>query len=341
MIIFPKAIDKNLKIGVTATSCGLDNEADLNKLESAKKNFEEMGYCIVETANVRKNLKLVSSSAKERANEFMELWENDEVDYIVAARGGEFLMDMLPYLHQRLQGTIRAKWVQGFSDTSLLLFYLTTNYHIASVHASNFSTYGMRVLDESLLNTVKFLESGEEFQQESFEKYEGVKLAREVGMELEPFNLTEKVEYKLLNKEGEVHFEGRLLGGCMDVLRSLLGTPYDKTVSFCSQFDEGMIWYLENCEMSVPDIYRTLWSMREAGWFQNAKGFLIGRTSSRETVYDFTYEDALRSALGELNVPIVYDVDFGHVAPQWTLINGAKAEFHFSENEKSITQKFE
>ena len=52
-----------------------------------------------------------------------------------------------------------------------------------------------------------------------------------------------------------------------------------------------MIWYLENCEMNLGDMYRTLWQMRESGWFENANGVLIGRTRSKEAIHDFTYED--------------------------------------------------
>ena len=37
------------------------------------------------------------------------------------------------------------------------------------------------------------------------------------------------------------------------------------TVSFCNQFEEGILWYLENCELTVPALYRTLFQMKQAG----------------------------------------------------------------------------
>ena len=125
----------------------------------------------------------------------------------------------------------------------------------------------------------------------------------------------------------------------MDVIKLLIGTPYDNTRKFCESFQEGMLWYLENCEMSVADVKRTLWQMRESGWFDNANGFLIGRTASNASMADFTYEDALMDVLGELKVPVVYDVDIGHVAPQWTMINGACAEFTYENGKGRIAQK--
>lgn len=40
----------------------------------------------------------------------------------------------------------------------------------------------------------------------------------------------------------------------------------------------------------------------------------------------FTQRDAVRSALGDLDVPVVLDVDCGHVPPHLALVNGARAE---------------
>ena len=319
-------------IGVTATSGGLDAARDLVRLENAIKNFEEMGFQVEESPNVRKRSKLVSSSAQARAEEFMLLWNDERIHNIILARGGEFLMEMLPYLNLEALSEGSPKWVQGFSDSSLLLFYLTTHLDIATIHASNFTGYCMEPVHESLLTTIEFLKNPEKpFKQESFELYEKEPVCWQEGMELEPYALTEKVVYHNLYGEQDVQIEGRLLGGCMDVLKCIIGTSYDTTKEFCQRYPEGILWYLENCEMPVTELYRTLWQMKEAGWFANAKGFLIGRTMSSAAKDDFTYEDAMHQVFDDMHVPVVYDVDFGHVAPQWTMVNGAFATFEYHD----------
>lgn len=339
-MIYPSKIDLNDFIGVTATSAGLEDVASLNKLESGIKNFQKMGYKIIETENVRECQKLVSSSGKKRAKEFLELWKDEKVKYIICARGGEFLMEMLPYMDKEEIKKATPKWVQGFSDTSLLLFYLTTNFNIATVHASNFSTYGMQILDESLIRSVEFVQKPDEILvQENFEKYETYSINREEGKELESFNLTEDVVYKNLYENKEETFEGRLIGGCIDVIKCIAGTKFDNTKNFCNQFNEGMIWYLENCEMSIADLYRSLWQMKNAGWFENAKAFLIGRTRANSPIGEFTYEDVLHSLFDDMNVKVIYDVDFGHVAPQWTMINGSFAKFHYKDGKGKMEIK--
>ena len=341
-IVYPSSISDNFKIGVTAMSSGLNDERGMIKLKNARNNFINKGFEIVETENVRKGAKLVSDKAENRANEFLELWQREDIPYIIVACGGEFLMETLPFLHQKKEVFLnsKVKWVQGFSDVSLLNFYLTTNYNFATIHANSFSSYAMIPWDKSLETPVDFVKSStNELYQTNFKFYEKER-DRTVGAECNPYNLTEKVEYKNLYQEKAVKFEGRLLGGCMDVLKVLLGTPMDNTRTFCNSFEEGIIWYLENCEMSVMDLKRTLWQMKMVGWFENAKGFIIGRTNVKDTIDDFSYEDALHDVLDDLNVPVIYDADFGHVAPQWTMINGAFAEFSFNDGCAELKQYF-
>jgi len=147
-------------------------------------------------------------------------------------------------------------------------------------------------------------------------------------------------EYKILRKNENTKVSGRLIGGCIDVIKTILGTPYDNVNNFCNQFKEGMIWYLENCEMLVADLYRSLWQMREAGWFNNVNAFLIGRTLSKEPIGEYTYLDAINDSLAKFNVPIIYDIDVGHIPPQMTFINGAYAEFEYINSKGIFKQKY-
>lgn len=340
-MIYPAHLKKGDIIGVTATSSGIRDEIDILTLENARKNLEEIGYKIIETNNVAAHSvrHLVSSSGEERAKEFYELWCDENVKHIIASCGGEFLMEMLPYLDNYHLEEKTPKWVQGYSDTSLLLFYLTTKYDIATVHATNYGGYGRKVIHPAFLRTLEMISSDETYEQQSFELYESTPINRQEGKEFELPYLDTKVEYKNLYEKEKEKISGRLIGGCIDALRTIIGTPYDNTKDFCSKYKEGMIWYLENCEMNVCDFYRTLWQMREAGWFENANGFLFGRTVSKDEIGGFTYEDALHSALDSLDVPVIYDIDVGHTQLQWTMINGALAEFEY-DNGKGKLKNF-
>ena len=321
-------------------SAGISDERGRIRIDAAISKFINKGFEIVETSNLRTNQKFVSTDAITRVNEFLSLWKDESIKYIPIAFGGEFLMETIPFLNDNKKQIENSypTWVQGFSDISLLLFYLTTNFNIATLHSYSFSAFSMDKWHKSISVPFDFVMNPTDFEQVSFEHYEKERI-RERGFECASFNLNGDVIYKELNGSNNVSMSGRLIGGCMDVIKLLPGTPFDATKKFCSQFNEGMIWYLENCEMSIADVKRTLWQMSKAGWFDNANGFLIGRTASCEDMEDFTYQDALLDTLGKLEVPVVYDVDIGHVAPQWTIVNGAFGSFSFENGKGKLFQE--
>ena len=332
-IIYPNKLKVGDTVGITAVSMPANDE----KIDLAINNLKELGLKVIETSNVR-STGIVSSDGKRRAEEFLELYKNPDVKYIIAARGGEFLMEMLPYLKGH-EDIIRnnVKWFQGFSDPSLLNLYITTNFNIATINMENISDYAMKPRFKSLQDSLDFMFKDEnEFVQESFEKYQ--KQEFEEG-NLKGYNLTEKNIYEC--DTNNVKFEGRLIGGCIDVFNMISGTDLDKIEEFVSQFDDdGVIWYLDNCELAPCEFYRRLWYMKQKNYFKNVRGFLIGRSFMQYNNNEFfTFKDAVERALRELNVPIVYNVDTGHIPPQMCMINGSYAIFEYNNGKGKLTQK--
>ncbi len=333
IIIYPE----KLKVGDTIATTAVSMPANKEKLDIALNNLKRLGLNVVETENVRKD-GIVSSTGKQRAEELLELYKNTDVKYIIAARGGEFLMEMLPYLHEQ-RDIIKnnPKWFQGFSDPSLLNLYITTNFNIATINMENLSEYAMNPRYKNIEDSIKFMFSNEkEYIQESFDKYQ--KDEYEEG-NLNGYNLTEKNIYEC--SQDNISFEGRLIGGCVDTFNLIAGTNMDNISNFVSQFDEeGVIWYIDNCELSPCEFYRRLWYMDQMEYFKNVKGFLIGRSFIQRGSQDyFGFKDAVERALKKYNVPIVYNVDVGHVPPQMYFINGAYGEFYYNNGKGKLIQR--
>jgi len=323
-VIYPEKLEKGFKIGVTATSEGFVKETDIRRLERGIRHFSEMGYPVIETKNVRSGFKGRSSDGLTRANELMELFENPEVRVIFAASGGDYLVEMLPFInYDKLKKN--PKWVQGYSDTTGLTFTLTTNLDIATIYASNFSSFGMDQWHSSLKDNIKILE-GEDFTQESFKQFQDGFKEKITG--LEGYVLEKDVEWRNLypvnEPSDEIVISGRALGGCLDVLLNLVGTRFDKTKEFVDKYkQDGIVWFLESYDLNSEALVRGLWQLKEAGWFAHASGFIFGRPAMFHTYTDTTYEEAVKSVLGELNLPIILDADIGHKPPQLTMMNGA------------------
>ncbi len=326
-MIYPQSLEKGYQIGVTATSAGFTEETDLVRLKSGIGHFEELGYPVVVTDNVYKCDKGRSSDGPTRAKELMELVENPEIRAIIAASGGEYLVEMLPYLDYEL---IKAnpKWMQGYSDTTGLLFTVTTNLDIATLYANNFGSFGMQNWHSSLTDNLRILE-GWEVAQRSFDYYQDGYQPRITG--LEEYALQSEVQWKNLypvnfDRKEELVIEGRALGGCLDVCLNLVGTRYDKVKEFAYRYREDKIlWFLESYSLSTEALIRGLWQLKEAGWFEYSAGFVFGRPCMYESQDDTSYEEAVSAVLGDLNLPMILDADIGHKPPQFTMINGGYA----------------
>jgi muramoyltetrapeptide carboxypeptidase LdcA involved in peptidoglycan recycling len=155
------------------------------------------------------------------------------------------------------------------------------------------------------------------------------------------FNLTEDTEWKALGGESELRFTGRLMGGCLDTLRNLVGTPYGNLNDFASRFkNEGLILYLENSGSTPSEVCRSLWNMKLAGWFQSVNGVVLGRSSGPDATgaESFSYLDALRDVFEGCKFPVVFDADIGHLPPQLTILNGSYGELRFKDGAGSLKQ---
>jgi muramoyltetrapeptide carboxypeptidase LdcA involved in peptidoglycan recycling len=95
---------------------------------------------------------------------------------------------------------------------------------------------------------------------------------------------------------------------------------------------------MEACDLNLMSIRRAIWQMKNAGWFQNLSGFLIGRPLCfGEEAFGIDQYRAVTDLLAEYGVPVIMDMDIGHLPPMMPLIVGATATVDVKENEVSIT----
>ena len=334
-MIYPKFLKKGDCIGVPAPSGGAYDELHKIKYKNSKLKLEQMGYKCVLSENINKSEKARSAPAKIRAEEINKMFEDESIDFIMCAAGGEFLVEILPYISfEKILSN--PKFVQGFSDPTGLLFPLTTKYDVATIYANNFGEYGVSEYDRSVIENLQILQ-GDLVTQKSYEMYENESVEGTTG--LEGYNFTDKVEWKVLNDNGEkVSINGRIIGGTFDVILNLIGTKYDGTKQFIEKYkDDGIIWYFDNYELSKEEIICALWRMNEFDYFKYVKGFIFGRNGVEKSVLGYTMKETLEdSVIGSLNVPIIFDADISHKGPCLTIINGAIATIESEGGNGSI-----
>lgn len=57
--------------------------------------------------------------------------------------------------------------------------------------------------------------------------------------------------------------------------------------------------------------------------------------------YEISYEQTLKDALSNLNIPVIYDADIGHVAPQLPIVSGGILEVECKNGKGKIRNYFE
>lgn len=334
---YPKLLKKGDIIGICAPSSGVP-EPLFYRLDNAIKNIEELEYKCLETKSVRRKEKCVSASSKVRANEFMSLYEDANVAVILPPWGGEFLMDMLPLLDFEHIAKLPPKWICGYSDITTLSFAITLCCDIATVHGSNLMNMGCRNVSSYDLAAFTVMSRQSTYQ----------KSATHYGTFTNWSDTTDDV-YILdkpniwisLQDKNVTSFQGRMIGGCMDVICKLIGTKFAPVIPFLEKYKEdGFIWGLESCEMKAADIYRTLWQMRQCDWFRYCNGIIIGRPDGYADTADFTLADTLTQAFVNLDIPILYNADVGHIPPQMQIVNGSYGKVEFFNGTATLFQEF-
>ena len=321
---YPQFLKNNSTIGVSAVSAGIGNR--IEDYEKSIETLKSQGYSILESESVR-NSGYVSNTSKIRGEEFNKLYVDEKVDMIMCATGGDFCLDVLPYIDFELINK-NPKFIQGASDPTSILYLITTALDIATLYGLNSTSYDDNPLHDCQFNNLEILK-GNIVRQNSFSFYE-----KDKSFNSKKRNLVEKVKWQAIN--GNVKVSGRIIGGCIDVLRNLLGTPYDYTAKFVDKYSsDGIIWYFDVFSLSSEDLYLTLYQMHLAGWFKNIKAVILGRRMfPQQFNEDFNYKDALEKIFG--NLPIIMEADIGHVFPKMTIINGSFATVECIGNKGSI-----
>lgn len=332
---YPEKLKIGDTIGICAPSSGTVEPDKLERLDKAIEQFKQLGYKVIETASVRKDVQGRSAEGAVRAQEFMELWENKDVKLIIYAGGGDFLMEMLDYIDFSELKKSKPKWTQGFSDITHLSFLLNTICDMPSIYCENVKDYGMATWYKNLEDSLKIV-SGEEIIQNSFEKYQDQKEDNADGT----YNLTNVVNWKNITGEEKIEIKGRALGGCLDCVDTLIGTEFDKVKKYVEKYkNDGIVWFLECYEMNTPLLQRILWKMKHAGYFKYCKGVVFGRSLMMREDYELSEEQAILDAIGDLGIPIITGADIGHVPPQLAITQGAILKVT-SQNGKGTVQTY-
>ncbi len=355
---YPDFLNENGCIGFVAPSFGCAIDPYKSAFIAAQKKFTDMGFKCKLGPNCYETSGVGISNTPDKCGEELNTFYKDvESDILISCGGGELMCEVVPYIDLAGIAEAKPKWYMGYSDNTNFTFLSTILADTASVYGPCAAAFGMKPWHRSLNDAMNIL-TGLSVKDgvvklEGYDKWEMFSLKDEENPYV-PYNVTmpsrivSLPEGKIREYEdnrplsaGDLKMSGRLIGGCMDCLVQLIGTPYDKVVEFSDRYaSDGLIWFLECCDLGPLDLRRAMWHMKQAGWFDKANGFIIGRSLRYgEEMMGVDMYNAVVDTLSDLNVPILMDADVGHHPPMLPLICGSYATVVTVGNGYSVTME--
>jgi len=343
---YPAFLGEHGRIGFCAPSFGCVIEPYRSAFGHAKEVFHGLGHETVDGINVYSSDGCGISSTPERCGkELTDGFLSAECDALISCGGGELMCEILDYVDFDAIREAPARWFMGYSDNTNAIFLLTTLCDTAAIYGPCAPAFGMEPWHESIEDAYALLR-GKKLSFEGYAAYQTESLKDEEHPLL-PYNLEHPRQLRLWlpgrgwSADEAVTFRGRLVGGCLDCLATLVGTRFDRVKAFSEKYaDDGILWFIESCDLNVFGIRRALWQLAEAGWFEHASGFLIGRPlAGQEDLFGLDHLTAVSEILGRFSVPILADVDLGHLPPMIPVISGAVGTVRSQGQAMSLTME--
>ena len=210
---------------------------------------------------------------------------------VMAARGGYGTTRILPRIDWK-KLVRRPRLVIGYSDITAILSYLSTRLRVPSIHGPMAAADLARRTDGEALDAFSRLAGGTVSAGEPW----GTPCDRLRG--------------------GAA--EGILAGGCLSVLTSLLGTPFEPDFG-------GALLFLEDVSEPCYRIDRMLTQWIQSGRLRRISGIVVGKMSPVRGESEEGIRNVFAGAGRRLSVPVWYGFPAGHEGPNYALPFGVRA----------------
>ncbi len=356
---YPEFLQNGGTIGFPAPSFGCSTEPYSTRFDAALERFSEWGYKLNPGPNSRAGEGIgISNTPAKCGKELTDMYLDPANDVLIACGGGELMCEILEHVDLGAMKQATPRWIMGYSDITNIVHPLLTLCDTASIYGPCAPAFGIRELHDSVSSAFDILR-GRLSQVHSYDLHEKFFYDEEPVAEdspepdpLEKYKLTEKSlkavydgkkYYPSGEYKGELEFSGRLIGGCMDCLVNLIGTPFEDTKGFLDRYEkDGVIWCLESCDLNVFDIRRAMWHMEKAGWFRKGivKGFIFGRPYNGQDMMGLTHIGSVMPYVEKYEVPALLDADLGHVYPAMPIVVGSIGHVKVSGNDVKLQMEF-
>lgn len=331
------------KIALVSLSLGVLGESFVkHEKDLGLTRLEKMGITVKIMPNALKGIEYLKAHPEKRAEDFITAFEDDETQCILCAIGGSDTYRLLPYLFEddRLKKAVREKIFLGFSDSTMNHFMLH-KLGVKTFYGQAFLPDVCELEDEMLEYTHRYF--SELMKTGKISSIRPSAVWHEARKDFSPTAMGQRLTahknggFELL--QGNECFEGEILGGCIEVLHSMLqNRPGTNSAELCLRYGifpskeewRGKILLLETSDEkpSPADYKRMLEALKNAGVFSSVSGVIVGKAVD-QTYFD-EYKALLTEVIADKTLPVLYNVNVGHATPRAIVPFGVPAKVDFA-----------
>jgi muramoyltetrapeptide carboxypeptidase len=270
--------------------------SDTSKIDRGVRYLESLGYRVTVGKNAALKKGYLAGSDKERVDDLHSMFANGDVRAIFCMRGGYGTPRLLRLLDYRLIAR-NPKILVGFSDITALQLALWHKCRLITFH--------------------------------------GPMVGTDMAEAIDPY--TEEMFWRILSSDAESHkisldksvvlhrgsAVGRLLGGNLSLIVTLIGTPWFPRLSRAMLF-------IEEIGEEPYRIDRMLTQLKNAGILDSVSGILSGQlidcVPQNLSTPQLTADQVLDELQRTLRKPFLANAPFGHHPTKLTLPVGVRAK---------------
>jgi muramoyltetrapeptide carboxypeptidase len=244
--------------------------------------LEQRGFKVVPGRYLAKSHRYFAGSDRDRAADFLEMMQNDAVDAIICARGGSGAARILPYLDQ---SPLPAKIVVGLSDITTLLLYLSAKHRLVTFHGPMVATQFGKDPESAVTKQA---------QENLFQILSGESVS---------FSSPQVTALK----PGQA--EGVLIGGCLTLICTTIGTPYEIDT-------DDRILFIEDINEAPYRIDRMLYYLKTVRKLDKIRGLIVGEMPD---CHPHLLPEVILEFFADTDIPILFGFPSGHGEAIFTL----------------------
>lgn len=271
-----------------------------DKLANAWTNLESLGLKVRPGEYLEAHHGFLAGSDQNRIDDIHRMFSDPEIKAVWCVRGGYGCTRLLPHLDYRL---IRRhpKILIGYSDITALLLAIYRQCGLVGFHGpvavSEFTDYTRAQVEHVLFDgqgpmTISLASAYQE--------------------------ATNSLYQARVIHHGKA--SGSLIGGNLSLISSMVGTDYTWKV-------KDKLLFLEDIGEKPYRIDRMLTQLRQSCDLRQAAGIALGIFEGCEAKpgdNSLSLAEVLNDRLGDLGIPVMYGLSFGHIDHQCTLPIGIK-----------------